>query len=348
MPNSNREIVGYEGEIQTNLIEFYNAIHSSQQMTRADVYSITENIRGYLSRITGNKKWLSTTFDPAEFLTQISGIFENVNNCNINSNLLPFIRVSDLNINAYGKNVTCNMFGDRKSCDFIHNGLIVQYGDGRDAILEEKYYLIGKYKLYAFLHWVGASHYSCYFEFNNKWYFFDDLNDYIREVPTLKRKIIYNESFLFFYKFDESISRDINVTLTDYFASDDRTLSIIDDDESHGQSFRSIITQSQRSAVSTADLPERGDSFPARNNQKNWLQVFNICNDTEKDKKAQKTKAETEELESKLKEFNAKKGGTKRKQIIKCKLSKKNKIYIKRKKSRKDNKIKKHKKSRKM
>lgn len=394
IPNSNHEIVGYEGEIQTALIHFYEAIHSSQQMSRVEVYSITENIRNNLSLLTQNNDWLLETFDPAEFLMQISEIFENVNNCNINSNLLPFIRVSDLNINAYGKKVTFNMFGDGKSCDFIHDGLIVQYGDGRDAILEEKYYSIGKYKLYAFLHWFGRGHYNCYFEFNNKWYIFDDTDSYIREVLEVKRKTIYNQSFLFFYKFDESISTDENVTLTDYFARDNRTLSIIDNDEPD--------PQSQKLAASEyySDEWESPDDFFKT---KNWLEVFNRCNSIEKDKKAQETEeldfagkieklgdeyveasetrhgdyeaarigkskeeqdrlkqtyeAENEaaktayevklnELESKLKEFN-KNGGTKRKQIIKCKSSKKNRNYNKRKKTRKNKKIKKHKKSRK-
>ena len=75
MPNSDAQILGYEGEIQSKLIEFYNAIHSIKKMSRDDVYSITENIRNYLSLYTTNNGWKTRAQDPEEFLRNISNIF---------------------------------------------------------------------------------------------------------------------------------------------------------------------------------------------------------------------------------------------------------------------------------
>lgn len=280
IPNVDLNVVESESEIKENLSNFHYAINSDERMNSIDVYNFTKNIRQEISNLKKAEEWKTEGMDPADFLMAISQIYTKINNCDINSNLLPLIRLGDLNINASGKTVTFKMFGEAKSCDFNSNdGLIVQYGDGRDPILEEKYYSIGKYKLYAFIHYINRNHYSCYFEFNNEWYNFDDLENghqgRIIKVERVERKIIYNESFIFFYKFDETILTDINVTLTEYFSRDDRTLSIVDDHEplanSKASSFR-FTTPLPSKEVTTYN-------FQPQIETKNWIEIFNRCND---------------------------------------------------------------------
>ena len=283
IPNANFNIVDSELEIKTSLLDFHDAINSNQRINNRDVYSYTKTIRNNLFLITKNNEWNSNPMDPVDFLMAISQIFENVNNCVIDNNLLPLIKPGDLNINAYGKTVTFNMFGENKSCNFNRSdGLIVQYGDGRDVIFEEKYYSIGKYKLYAFLHYIDENHYSCYFEFNNEWYNFDDWENghqgRIIKVQRVKRKTIYNHSFLFFYKIDETILSQENVTLTEYFNRDDRTLSIVDDDEPVANQISSSFrftspTSSEKLTYSFQPQPQ------IQPQTKNWLKIFNRCND---------------------------------------------------------------------
>ena len=277
IPNSDFNVIDSESEIKENLLYFHDAINYDRHINSKDVYNFTKNIRQEISYLTNNDDWKTQFMDPADFLIEVSEIFKNINNCNIENNLLPLIRLGDLDINASGKTVTFKMYDEAKSCDFNrHNGLIVQYGDRRDANLEEKYYSIGKYKLYAFLHWVGGGHYSCYFEFNNEWYNFDDYENMhqgrIIKVQRVKRTTIYNDSFIFFYKFDETILTDINVTLTEYFSRDDRRLSIVEPRVNPKASSVRSTTQLPLKEVTTYNLQPQIET-------KNWLEIFNRCND---------------------------------------------------------------------
>jgi len=389
LPNSNLDIVDFELEIKTSLLDLHDAINSNQHMNSKDVYNFTKNIRQGISDIKNDEEWKTAGMDPAEFLMAISEIFKNINNCDIDNNLLPLIKPGDLNINASEKTVTFKMFGENKSCNFNRNdGLIVQYGDGRNAIFEEKYYSIEKYKLYAFLHYIDENHYSCYFEFNNEWYNFDDLkNGYqgrIIKVQRVERKTIYNESFLFFYKIDETILSEENVTLTEYFNRDDRTLSIVDDHEPVANqipsSFR-FTSPTSREKLTYSFQPQPQPQIQPQT--KNWLKIFNRCNDIKEELATVNPlvvgtpetvnpppvvtpetvnsspvvtprKRGTPEAIIKKRQLveegttekrGRSEGGTKRNKITKCKLSKKNSNYNKYIKSRKYKKTRKCKKT---
>jgi hypothetical protein len=244
--NSNKKIV------KDNLINFQNAIQNySTRINSSVILDYTTAIRGALSKITGNNDLLRNFFSPDEFLGIIGTVFVNNPIIKINSSsdtmVFPIITLTpDYTIeNTSDKNITTSYKNPDTSTSYVlENQLIIDYpklGLSSDVVVEgsfnelagqhsEKFYSIGQYKLYAFVHWQGGSHYVCYFEFNNEWYQFDDYtnnhNGSIKKVLNLKDSEIYNESFLFFYKFDNTLSLNTNVTITEYLQTGGNALII--------------------------------------------------------------------------------------------------------------------------
>lgn len=218
--------------IKRNLIEFHNSIqNTSDKKSPEEVYSYTRNIRESLTNIS-NSNWNTITADPQEFLSIISEQFDDINICNSSTSntpenkFLPIINLPQKSIvtNETPKTISIKTNDDINECKFNQdtNGLIVQYG-GPGAQIPEKFYSIGQYKLYAFLHYINEGHYACYFEFNDNWYIFDDFennrNGSIVSVDLTKNsnKIIREECYLFFYKIDDSLKLGENVLFSAKF-----------------------------------------------------------------------------------------------------------------------------------
>lgn len=218
--------------IKRNLIEFHNSIqNTSNKKSPEEVYSYTRNIRESLTNIS-NSNWNTITADPQEFLSIISEQFDEINICNSSTRntpenkFLPIINLPQKSIvtNETPKTISIKTNYDTNECKFNQdtNGLIVQYG-GPGAQIPEKFYSIGQYKLYAFLHYINEGHYACYFEFNDNWYIFDDFennrNGSIVSVDLTKNssKIIREECYLFFYKIDDSLKLGENVLFSAKF-----------------------------------------------------------------------------------------------------------------------------------
>jgi hypothetical protein len=297
--NSNKKIV------KDNLINFQNAIQNySTRINSSVILDYTTAIRGALSKITGNNDLLRNFFSPDEFLGIIGTVFINNDKLsldgNVDSMVFPIITLTpDYTIeNTSDKNITTSYKNPDTSTSYVlEDQLIIDYpklGLSSDVVVEgsfnelagqhsEKFYSIGQYKLYAFVHWQGGSHYVCYFEFNNEWYQFDDYtnnhNGSIKKVLNLKDSEIYNESFLFFYKFDNTLSLNTNVTITEYLQTGGNALIItnnatkLEDSEQPQPPARQISQPgAPKSSSSSSNLtPEASKTFISS------IQVANNC-----------------------------------------------------------------------
>ena len=234
-----------QSDIKIALNTFYKNVHNYQQ--EKNVYKNTKIIREALSTITNDVTWLNSSFDPSEFLRAISNIYNisQINNTLIVSQNNPeimFLPIINLPFNYTIKNNNNNNIvitdndiltgGIAQQLNYNFNacnGLILEYpkpgvvnqtnaeANFRDItrITIDKWYSIGQYKLYAFLHWQGGYHYACYFEFNDHWYIFDDtgngskgsiINADMRNISL----ILSNQSFLIFYKIDNNLDLNSN------------------------------------------------------------------------------------------------------------------------------------------
>jgi hypothetical protein len=256
--------------IKTNLINFHNSIHNESSITPQYFYNYTRDIRQDLTNIS-SKDWTKNTDDPQQFLYAISAQFNDINNCdmsyshtqekNISRQFLPIIGLG-LNSkieNSQEKKITItNGANDTTNCTFSSNtnGLIIQYGD-KGTIIKDKFYSIGKYKLYAFLHYINEGHYACYFEFNNNWYIFDDFKNDSQglieniDMSKIDSKILNNDSFLFFYKIDDKLKFGDNILCSTQFNKKTPT-------------------------------PVQSKPLVQQSVKKDWLKMFNECNSAAK------------------------------------------------------------------
>jgi hypothetical protein len=164
--------------------------------------------------------------------------------------------------NTQDKIITVNTGSDNNICTFSPetNGLILQYGENK-LVIKIKFYSIGKYRLYAFLHYVKKGHYVCYFEFNNEWYQFDDYGDSqkgsINKVINFNKNEFENECFLFFYEVDDSLEFNVNVTMDEYLEDEDHTLIITDD-----ESLLEKTQQNRQKSSTSSSTPTLIEAHP--------------------------------------------------------------------------------------
>lgn len=294
--NKNKQIV------KDNLINFQNAIQNYNTTIESSVIlGYTSNIRDALSKMTGNNDLLGRFFSPDEFLGIIGTVFINNDklsfNNTSNSMVFPIITLTpNYTIeNDTEKNITLTYTSSSPITYKLENELIIDYpklGLSSKVVVEasfadlskersEKFYSIGKYKLYAFIHWQGGSHYVCYFEFYNEWYQFDDMGNAqkgsIKKVISLKESEVYNESFLFFYVFDYTLDMNKNVTITDYLQNGGNTLNITNDSTSLEEPKISPGPRLSAPRLSGPRLSAPGSSSNPTQVSKNTVQVIDKC-----------------------------------------------------------------------
>jgi hypothetical protein len=290
--NNNKEIV------KKNLINFQNDIQNHGTIIESSIIlSYTTAIMTALSKITGNNDLKNNFLAPDEFLQIISTVFANNSQINLNNRSylsFPIIILtpeyttiqnnSDKNITiSSDKNDTFDTYSLKNELiiDYPKLGLDNDFVEGDFKTLSkqhsEKFYSIGKYKLYAFIHWQGGSHYVCYFEFNDEWYQFNDTGNNnkgsIKKVLNLNKSEIFNESFLFFYKIDDTLNLGKNVTITEYLSTSVHTLNITSSETELEDSIQLQEFNPLKKNVSTTfnntQLADRCEQYG-----KEWLNLF--------------------------------------------------------------------------
>jgi len=217
---------------------------------------------------------------------------------NINS-IKTTTQTYDLNNNYEG--IIINYKQNQGSTMALENDL-PQVWKNLNNKIQDKYFKIGRYILSAFSCWVSSSHYTCYFEFKNDWYLMNDHpSGKISKVDfnnkthrDLFKKNLFRNSFVFFYKFDNSLD-DSNRNCSQVFAYDikvnqaqiDISAASISQPRQSSAKRTPLYAQKTFSSTSSSlsaskeedDLPQVFNSQiqminNCEKNGKNWLELF--------------------------------------------------------------------------